>query len=127
MTIAEVSKKLGLSADTLRYYERIGLIPPINRNKSGIRDYSEKDCEWIHFVRCMRTAGLSIESLIEYVALFRQGDGTAGTRKEILLSQRRILIDKIEELRGTLKYLDNKIEHYEDKVLPREKELRRKE
>ena len=65
MTIAEVSKKFDLSQDTLRYYERIGLIPSVNRNKSGNRDYTEEDCRWVEFIKCMRSAGLPIEVLIE--------------------------------------------------------------
>ena len=77
MTIAEASKKYGVSADTLRYYERIGLLPPVPRNKSGIRDYDEESCRWIEMMLCMRKAGVQIEALIEYVALFRQGDATA--------------------------------------------------
>jgi DNA-binding transcriptional MerR regulator len=72
VTIAEVSKKYGLSADTLRYYERIGLLPNINRSNSGIRDYSEEDCRWIEYIKCMRSAGISIETLVEYVTLFHQ-------------------------------------------------------
>ena len=76
MTITEVSKRYDLSADTLRYYERIGLIPPVNRNKSGIRDFTEEDCKWVEFIKCMRGAGLSIEVLTEYVQLFQQGNST---------------------------------------------------
>ena len=76
MTIAEVSKKYDISADTLRYYERIGLLPPVPRNKSGIRDYDEASCGWIELMKCMRAAGVQIEALIEYVALFQQGDST---------------------------------------------------
>ena len=72
MTIAEASRKYGLSPDTLRYYERIGLLPPVPRNKSGIRDYDEESCRWIELMRCMRKAGVQIEALIEYVALYRQ-------------------------------------------------------
>ena len=71
MTIAEVSKKYEISADTLRYYERIGLIPPVSRSKSGIRDYDENACSWVELMKCMRSAGVQIEALIEYVALFR--------------------------------------------------------
>ena len=84
MMIAEVSKKYELSADTLRYYERIGLIPQVNRNKSGIRDYTEEDCRWVEFIKCMRNAGLPIEVLIEYVTLFQQGDETIEARKELI-------------------------------------------
>lgn len=91
MTIAEVSKQYNISADTLRYYERIGLIPPVNRNKNGIRDYTDEDCKWVDFIKCMRSAGLPIEVLIEYVTLFRQGNSTIEARKEILIEQRGIL------------------------------------
>ena len=83
MTITEVSKKYDLSQDTLRYYERIGLLPAVNRNKSGIRDYTDEDCKWVEFIKCMRGAGLPIEVLIEYVALFQEGESTIQARKEI--------------------------------------------
>lgn len=123
MTIAEVGRMLEISPDTLRYYERIGLLPPVERTKSGNRNYSEKDCDWIRFIKCMRSAGLSIEVLIEYVALFCQGDETVHTRKELLVTQRNQLADKIEELQSTLAYLNCKIEHYEEILLPKERQL----
>lgn len=112
MTIAEVSKMYELTADTLRYYERIGLIPPVTRNSSGNRDYTEDDCKWVQFIKCMRNAGLSIETLIEYVNLFQKDYDTSVERKALLLEQRRIIEGKIEELRNTLSYLDVKIEGY---------------
>ena len=102
MTIAEVSKQYNISADTLRYYERIGLIPPVNRNKNGIRDYTDEDCKWVDFIKCMRSAGLPIEVLIEYVTLFRQGNSTIEARKEILIEQRGILEEKINFMTATL-------------------------
>lgn len=110
MTIAEVSKKLELSADTLRYYERIGLIPPVPRNKSGIRDYDENSIGWINFIKCMRKARLPIEVLIEYVTLYQLGDSTKEARKNLLIEQREELVSKIEELKETLEYLNKKIE-----------------
>lgn len=121
MKITEVSKKFNLSQDTLRYYERIGLIPPVNRNKSGIRDYTEEDCNWIEFIKCMRGAGLPIEVLIEYVGLFQQGDATIDARKELLIEQRNILIEKIEEMNRTLERLNYKIARYKDSILEKEK------
>lgn len=93
MTITEVSKKYDISADTLRYYERIGLLPPVPRTKSGIRDYDEDSCRWIELMKCMRSAGVQIEALIEYVALFQQGDSTLEARKNLLIEQRKQLID----------------------------------
>jgi DNA-binding transcriptional MerR regulator len=98
MTINEVSKKFDLSQDTLRYYERIGLIPSVNRNKGGIRDYTEEDCRWIEFIKCMRSAGLPIEVLIEYVGLFQQGDATINARKELLIEQRKQLMARMEDM-----------------------------
>lgn len=123
--IAEVSKKYKLSADTLRYYERIGLIPGVNRNKSGIRDYTEEDCKWVEFIKCMRSAGLPIEVLIEYVTLFQQGDETIEVRKGLLTEQRKHLMEKMEDVKKTIERLDYKIERYEQAVVTKENELKR--
>ena len=125
MTIAEVSEKFDISQDTLRYYERIGLIPRVNRNKSGIRDYTEEDCNWVEFVKCMRSAGLPIETLIEYVGLFQKGDATVEARKELLIEQRKQLIARMEDMQKTLERLNYKIERYEQSVVEKEKELKR--
>jgi MerR family transcriptional regulator, aldehyde-responsive regulator len=125
MTITEVSEKFDVSQDTLRYYERIGLIPSVNRNKSGIRDYTEEDCRWVEFIKCMRNAGLPIEVLIEYVGLFQQGDATIEARKGLLTEQRKLLIEKMEDMKKTLERLDYKIARYEQAVVEKEKELKR--
>ena len=126
MTITEVSKTYGLSADTLRYYERVGLIPKVNRNKSGVRDYTQEDCNWVEFIKCMRAAGLPIEVLIDYVSMFQQGDSTIDTRKELLIDQRKALAEKIEEVKKTLERLDYKIDLYEKGLIMSEKDLREK-
>ena len=123
MKIAEVSERYGISADTLRYYERIGLIPPVNRNESGIRDYGEIDLRRVEFIKCMRSAGLPIETLIEYVGLVQQGDQTNKARKEILIEQREQLLTRMAEMQKTLDILDYKISMYENAVLKREKEI----
>lgn len=96
MTIAEVSKNYEISADTLRYYERIGLLPPVPRTKSGIRDYDEDSLKWIQLMKCMRKAGVQIEALVEYVALFEQGTETVNARKNILVEQRAPAFGKNE-------------------------------
>lgn len=127
MTITEVSKKYDLSQDTLRYYERIGLIPEVNRNKSGIRDYTEEDCRWVEFIKCMRSAGLPIEVLIEYVTLFQQGNETIDARKELLKEQRAQLVQKMEDMKKTLERLDYKIERYEKGIVAKENVLKRPE
>lgn len=123
MKIAEVSEKYGLSADTLRYYERVGLIPTVNRNDSGIRDYNELDLRRVDFIKCMRGAGLPVEVLIEYVALVQQGDKTIDARKEILKEQRALVAARLAEMQKTLDLLDHKIEVYEKAVLKKEKEM----
>lgn len=123
MKIAEVSQKFDITADTLRYYERIGLLPGVNRSGSGIRDYTEEDCMWVEFIKCMRGAGLSIESLIEYVTLFQQGNETLEARKEILVDQRDQLINRITEMQATLERLNTKIEYYESHLIPAQEML----
>ncbi len=127
MTISEVAKKYNLSADTIRYYERIGLIPRVNRNASGIRNFTENDCGWVEFIKCMRGAGLPIEALIDYVALFQQGDRTVEARKSILVEQRDVLIERMKEMQSTLERLNLKIEHYEEGIHTAEKRLQKRE
>lgn len=72
MTIAEVSKKTELYTDTLRYYERIGIIPEVQRSESRIRNYTDYDLGWIEFSKCMRNSGMSIESIITYIKLYKK-------------------------------------------------------
>jgi MerR family transcriptional regulator, aldehyde-responsive regulator len=123
MRIAEVSGRYGLTSDTLRYYERIGLIPHVHRNGGGIRDYNELDIRRVEFIKCMRSAGLSLEVLIEYMALVQQGDGTIEARKEILKEQRELLEERIVEMQKTLNLLNHKIQVYEAAILTKEKAI----
>jgi DNA-binding transcriptional MerR regulator len=123
MKISVVSEKYELSADTLRYYERVGLIPPVNRTESGIRDYNELDLRRVDFIKCMRGAGLPIEVLIEYMELVQQGDSTVEARKEILIEQRDLLAARMEEIQKTLDRLNYKIDVYEKALLKKEQEM----
>jgi len=123
MKISEVSEQYELSADTLRYYERIGLLPPVNRSESGIRDYNELDARRVEFIKCMRSAGLPIEVLIEYMDLVQQGDSTVEARKEILIEQRDLLAARMEEMQKTLDRLNYKIDVYEKALLKKEQEM----
>lgn len=123
MRISKVSKRSGISADTLRYYERIGLLPEVNRGENGIRDFDELDLQRVEFIKCMRRAGLPINVLIDYFTLMQQGDPTIGARKEILIQQRALLCARMEEMQQTLDLLDHKISVYEDVVLRRELEI----
>ena len=123
MKIAEVGERYGISLDTLRYYERIGLIPPVHRNEGGIRDYNELDLRRVEFIKCMRSAGLPIEVLIDYMGLVQQGDQTMEARREILKEQRELLGARMREMQKTLDILDHKIEVYENAVLKKEQEM----
>jgi DNA-binding transcriptional MerR regulator len=126
MTIAEVAEQSGLSTDTLRYYERVGLIPSVRRGKGGIRDYSDKDIEWVGFIKCMRIANIPIEVLKEYVNLFKKkggGEDTQESRKTLLKEQRDRLAEQIAELQKIREKLDFKIANYGPAVLTVEKKL----
>lgn len=124
MTISEVSRKYDISVDTLRYYEKEGLIPFVNRTESGLRNYTEKDCSWIEFIKCMRAAGLSVETLKQYVALFQQGKRTLKARKELLLAEKNRLEERLTNLQATLARLNYKISVYEDAIASKDKELK---
>lgn len=123
MTIAEASRKYGLTADTLRYYERIGLLPPVPRTKGGIRDYDEASCGWIELTKCLRSAGVQIEALIQYSALFQQGEETVGERKALLEEQRRLLTERREDIQRSLDRLSTKIEYYDQILLEKEQKI----
>lgn len=123
MKISEVSEQYKISSDTLRYYERIGLLPSVHRTDSGIRDYNELDLRRITFIKCMRSAGLPIDVLIRYFDLAQQGDKTIEARKSILIEQREQVMARMKELQETLDLLNYKISVYENAILKREQEL----
>ncbi len=114
MTIKEVCEKYGLSQDTLRYYEKIGVIPKVARSCGGIRCYSEEDISWIEYAVCMRSAGMPVERLAEYVRLTRMGDGTLAERRTLLLETRKEVTEKLSCYETALKKLDYKIARYDE-------------
>jgi len=116
MTISEVSKKYGISQDTLRYYERIGVIPPVHRTAGGLRDYTEADLGWIELVKCMRKAGLSVDALTQYVKLMQQGDETIPARRDLLAKERKQLTIQYEAIRTAIERLDYKISRYDEAI-----------
>lgn len=113
MIIAEVSRKFELSQDTLRYYERVGMIPPVKRTPSGLRDYTEEDCQWVELAKCMRSAGLPVEAMIEYLKLTQQGNETIPARRDLLLGQHEQLLAKKAAIESMLDRLNFKIGQYE--------------
>ncbi|BAN75152.1 MULTISPECIES: MerR family transcriptional regulator [Lacticaseibacillus] len=122
MTIDEVSKKFDLTKDTLRYWERIGLLPDIARNASGYREYDEHALNWVYYIMILRKAGMSIEALSEFVKLLREGDQTIAARKSLFIEQRDHLMAQRDNINKTLRYLDYKIDHFEDHMLSYENE-----
>ena len=123
MNIKKVSDLTGISADTIRYYERIGLIPPVTRQSSGIRDFTEREIGLLEFVRCFRKAGVSVEALIDYVTLLEEGEGTEEARLAILKEQAENLDARLEELRAARERLSYKIDNYQEVISRREMEL----
>ena len=114
MTIKEVSEKYNISVDTLRYYERVGMIPAVRRTPSGIRNYGEEECGWVELAICMRSAGLTIDTMIKYVKLYQQGDATIKDRWELLVEQKAKLMEQQAKIAQTLQVLDYKIGRYQD-------------
>ncbi|HFI0164121.1 TPA: stress response transcriptional regulator NmlR [Streptococcus suis] len=123
MNIKEVSQVTGLSADTIRYYERIGLVPKIERKSSGVRDFSENDVAILEFIRCFRGAGMSIERLIEYMGLVQAGDNTVKARIVLLKEEQEELRSRLVEIKKALNRLDYKIENYQTILKGKESKL----
>ncbi|MGX7205512.1 MerR family transcriptional regulator [Enterococcus pingfangensis] len=124
MNIKTVSEKFAISAPTLRYYEEVGLIPPVHRNASGYREYDDIDLEWINFAKCMRETDISIDVLREYADLAQQGEQTEAHRKQILIEQQLVLKQKMQSLQDTYDFLENKIATYEQHAKQMERILR---
>ena len=123
MTIKEVSEKYDISEDTLRYYERIGLLTNITRNQNGIRNYDDNSCKRIEFVKCMRNAGVEIEILIEYMNLFDEGKNTVIARRNLLEEQREKLLEKQRNINDTIDRLNYKIKLYDEIVSGKRKDF----
>lgn len=113
MTIKEVCEKFDITPDTLRYYERVGVIPEVHRTKGGIRDFTDEDVAWVENAICMRSAGVSVEMLIEYVRLYQEGDGTFQARRDVLEEARQEVQKNIEKYQATLDRLNFKISRYD--------------
>ena len=123
MNIKKVSEVTGISADTIRYYERIGLMPRVTRNQSGIRDITEREIGLLEFVRCFRKAGVSVEALIDYVALLEEGEGTEEARLAILKEQAEKLDARLAELQAARERLAYKIDNYQELISQSERKL----
>ena len=118
MNIKSASDLLGISADTIRYYERVGLVPPITRTATGIRDFQDQDIEALEFIKCFRSAGVSVDSLVDYMSLYQKGDETREERLGILEDEKKKLEERLSQLQTALNRLNLKIKLYkEGKIL----------
>jgi DNA-binding transcriptional MerR regulator len=123
MNISAVAEKYNLTASTIRYYERIGLIPEVSRNSGGIRTFDQNDLKWIDFISCMKAAGLPLDVLKRYTELVREGDKTLEERKNILIRERTELKKRVVEVEEVINKLDHKINDYEGLLLEKEQKM----
>ncbi|VIU35504.1 MerR family transcriptional regulator [Streptococcus pneumoniae] len=106
MNIKSASDLLGISADTIRYYERVGLVPPITRTATGIRDFQDQDIEALEFIKCFRSAGVYVDSLVDYMSLYQKGDETREEKQK--------LEERLSQLQTALNRLNLKIKLYKE-------------
>ncbi|MFH8519751.1 MerR family transcriptional regulator [Streptomyces gelaticus] len=111
-TISEVAAFTGLTAHTLRWYERIGLMPHVDRSHAGQRRFSNRDLDWLSFVGKLRLTGMPVADMVRYAELLREGEHTFEERQELLEATRRDVRTRIAELQDTLAVLDHKIDFY---------------
>ncbi|MFI3616694.1 MerR family transcriptional regulator [Enterococcus avium] len=123
MNISEVAATFNMTPATIRYYEKEGLIPPITRNESGIRDFQEEDLNWVEFIKCMRDSGLSIDSLAKYSKLYQQGDATLVERKKILIKEYKKMLEKQQMINATVARLETKLDNYDQMIQKCEQEI----
>lgn len=119
-TIKETAEHFGISAPTLRYYEKEGLLDPVEKNQSGHRIYGEKEFRRISFIMTLRTAGIPVEDIRRYVDLFHQGPGTIPERKQMLEDQLSELRNEAEKLNEVIRRLEGIINNYEETLMKRE-------
>ena len=111
-------RKNNMSTDTLRYYERIGLLPPVPRNAAGIRNYDEYFVNFINFIKKLKASGMSLEHIIDYIRLAEMGDATIQERKKLLAEARETLLDKINSLQLVAELADYQLRNYENLLQP---------
>ena len=112
-SIKEVSEKFNISPYTLRYYEKEGLLPSVQRSQNGNRLYNDTDLEWLQIVCCMRSTGMSISDIKDYIKLCLRGSDTVPERRQIILRQKEIIENHIREYQALLKVVQKKLQHYD--------------
>lgn len=113
LTITQVSEKYNITPDTLRYYERIGLLPKVPRQSNGNHYYDDSVQEWIEMIVCLRHSGVPVEKLIDYAEMIQKGDSTLQAREDLLKEQLANLKEKQHNLNRSIARLEHKISLYE--------------
>ena len=112
-TVGEMAKRLDMPASTLRFYDKEGLLPFVERSPGGIRMFQDTDLEWLQIIGCMKKAGMSIRDIRQYIELARQGDDTIALRLAMFRRQREVLLGRLAELQHTLETVEYKCWFYE--------------
>ncbi|AIQ63457.1 hypothetical protein PSTEL_10550 [Paenibacillus stellifer] len=115
-TIKEVTELFGMSSYTLRYYEKEGLLPPVHRTENGRRQYDESDLSRIRMIRCMKAAGMSLESIKEFNRLSLNGEPALKEKQSVIRQQKELIENQIRDYQGLLKLLNRKLEHYDRQI-----------
>lgn len=113
-TIKEAVEKTGLTEHTIRYYDREGLLPLLKRTKNGVRKFSDSDIEWLRLICCLKSSGMSIDQIKNFMNLCLQGEKTCEDRKDILVEHKDHIMNQIESLNDSLKTVNYKIDHYKE-------------
>lgn len=116
-TVGEMAKVLGIPASTLRYYDKEGLLPFVERSSGGIRMFSDKDYEWLKVIECLKQSGLSIKEIRAFIEMAQRGDESSLAERRALFQDRRDAVKKqMEEMRETLALLEFKCWYYEQAI-----------
>ena len=112
-TVGEMAKKLNVAPSTLRYYDKEGLLPFVERSKGGIRMFKDTDFEWLSIIECLKQTGMSIKEIKSFIDWCQQGDATIALRKALIQKQRQLVLSQMQQLQQTLDMLDYKSWYYE--------------
>lgn len=112
-TVGEMAKRLGIAPSTLRFYDKEGLLPFVERSSGGMRMFKDSDYEWLQIIECLKKTGMQLKDIREFVYMAMQGDDTIEPRLTLIRQQREAVLKQIAELQDTLNTLDFKCWYYE--------------
>lgn len=111
-TVGEMAKRLGVPTSTLRYYDKEGLLPFVERSKSGIRMFKDSDFEWLQVISCLKKTGMSLAEIKSFIEMAMKGDETIEARLDLILRQKQSVLEQMDELNRTLEILEFKEWYY---------------